>query len=221
MLRMKGIIPRARSTVRDFVRTRLPSLNRRIGTFHLSEDRQLLETSILTYLRDDPAINRILFVGCEWYTKHYEKFFKAKEYWTLEIDPAKRRYGGRRHIVDSLKNLGLHAPRDYFDAIVCNGVFMKTAIETREEAEPSFEACIDCLRTGGWYILGWNDTDELRPYPPCESPALAALIPTAFPSLGASEHRTNTSYRHTYTFYTKPKPLPGDVTAAPTVLVRK
>ena len=111
MPRMEGIIPRARSTVRDFVRTRLPSLNRRIGTFHLSEDRQLLETNILMYLRDDPAINRILFVGCEWYTKHYEKFFKSKDYWTLEIDPAKRRYGGRRHIVDSLKILGYTPPK--------------------------------------------------------------------------------------------------------------
>ena len=114
MPRMEGIIPRARSTVRDFVRTRLPSLNRRIGTFHLSEDRRLLETNILMYLRDDPAINRILFVGCEWYTKHYEKFFKYKDYWTLEIDPAKRRYGGRRHIVDLLKNLWATRPQRLF-----------------------------------------------------------------------------------------------------------
>jgi hypothetical protein len=204
MPRIERIIPGARNALRDFLRARFPSVNRRISTFHLSEDRQFLETRILTYLRDEQAINRILFVGCDWYTKHYERFFKSKDYWTLEIDPAKRQYGARQHIVDALRNLEQHVPRDYFDAIVCNGVFMKTAIETREEAEPSFQACIGCLRKGGWYILGWNDTDELRPYPPSESAALRVLVRTAFPSVGTSEHRTDTSYRHTYTFFNKP-----------------
>lgn len=199
-----SVVTEARNAVRDFLRARAPLLARHIGTFHLSEDRKLLESVILTYLRDDSAIKRILFIGCEWYTKSYESLFRSTEYWTLEIDPAKRRYGARRHIVDALKNLERHAPAEYFDAIVCNGVFMKTAIETREEAEPSFEACRHCLRSGGWFVLGWNDTDELRPYPPSESASLAALTRSAFPPLGVSEHRTDTSYRHTYTFFTKP-----------------
>lgn len=194
----------ARTRVRDFLRTRAPLLVRYISTFHLAEDRRLLETAILAYLRESPAINRILFVGCEWYTKPYESEFRDKEYWTLEIDPNKRRFGARRHIVDALRNLARHRPPDYFDAIVCNGVFMKTAIETPEEAEPSFEACSRCLRPGGWFVLGWNDTDELRPYPPSESPALAALTRASFPPLGVSERLTDTSYRHTYTFYRKP-----------------
>jgi hypothetical protein len=199
-----SVVTETRNAVRDFLRARAPFLARHIGTFHLSEDRKLLESVILTYLRDDPAIKRILFVGCEWYTKPYESLFRSMEYWTLEIDPGKRRYGARHHVVDALKNLERHAPAEYFDAIVCNGVFMKTAIETREEAEPSFEACRHCLRSGGWFILGWNDTHELRPYPPGESPSLAAFTRSVFPPLGVSEHRTETSYRHTYTFFTKP-----------------
>jgi hypothetical protein len=190
--------------MRDFLRKRAPMLARRLGTYHLMEDRKLLESVILANLRDDPAMSRLLFVGCEWYTKPYEALFEAKEYWTLEIDPDKRRYGARRHVTDTLRNLERHVPTDYFDAIVCNGVFMKTAMETREEAEPSFEACRRCLRRGGWFILGWNDTDELRPYSPHESSALAAFDVTAFPPLGKSELLTSTSYRHTYTFYTKP-----------------
>lgn len=199
-----SVIKRTRNAVRDFCRARAPGLVRHVSTFHLTEDRKLLEAVILTHLCHDPAVKRILFVGCEWYTKPYESRFRSKEYWTLEIDPGKRRYGAPRHVVDALKNLARHAPPDYFDAIVCNGVFMKSAIETREEAEPSFSACEHCLRPGGWFILGWNDTDDLRPYPPSESTVLAALTRTRFPPLGTSEHRTDTSYRHTYTFYRKP-----------------
>jgi hypothetical protein len=199
-----GVIWQARNAVRDLLRRRAPSLFRRFSTFHLSEDRKLLESVILGYLRDDPGVKRLLFVGCEWYTKPYASLFQSKEYWTLEIAPGKRCYGAPLHVVDALKNLERHAPANHFDAIVCNGVFMKTAIETREEAEPSFEACRRCLRSGGWFVLGWNDTDELRPYPPSESPGLAAFEPTVFPPLGVSEHLTDTSYRHTYTFYKKP-----------------
>jgi len=164
----------------------------------------MLEAVILASLRDDPWVDRILFVGCEWYTKPYERLFRNKEYWTLDIEPDKRRYGGRRHVTDALRNLDRHVPGDYFDAIVCNGVFMITAIETREEAESSFSACRHCLRPGGWFILGWNDIDELRPYPPSDSAALSAFIPTPFPALGATEVLTPTNYRHTFTFYRKP-----------------
>jgi len=199
-----GFIRHARYVLRDFMRMHAPWLARYIGNFHLGEDRILLESTIFANLRDDADMNRILFVGCDWYTKPYESMFQTKEYWTLEIDAKKRRYGARRHVADALKNLGHHVKAGYFDAIVCNGVFMRTAIDTREEAEPSFEACHRCLRPGGWFILGWNDTDELRPYRPSESPALAAFEPAVFPALGVSEFLTNTDYRHTYTFYKKP-----------------
>lgn len=193
----------ARNAVRDLLRRRAPYLIRYISTFHLTDDRILLETVILPYLRDDPAVKRVLFVGCEWYTKPCESKFRAKEYWTIDIDPNKRRFGARRHMVDALRNLERHRPADYFDAVICNGVFMKTAIETRDDAEASFRACWRCLRPGGWFVLGWNDVDELRPYPPSESPTLAAFTRTSFPPLGASEHRTDTSYGHTYTFFRK------------------
>jgi SAM-dependent methyltransferase len=189
---------------RPFLERNAPSLLRVFGSFHLTEDRRMLETVILSGLRDDPLVSRILFVGCEWYTKPYGKLFRDKEYWTLDIDPDKQRYGARRHVTDALRNLGRHVPENYFDAIVCNGVFMVTAIETREEAEPSFVACRRCLRPGGWFILGWNDTDELRPYPPSDSAALSTFTSTEFPALGAREVLTQTDYRHTFTFYRKP-----------------
>lgn len=199
------IVVSARAGVRDFVRRHAPSLACRLGTFRLSEDRRLLEQVILADLRDDPGIRRLLFVGCDWYTTPYQRMFAAKEYWTLDIDPEKRRYGGAHHLVDELKNLRKHASDGYFDAIVCNGVFMKTAIEQAEEAEPSFAACFECLREGGHFVLGWNDVDELRPYPPSQSATLARFERAAFPALGVSEYATDTSYRHTYTFFRKPR----------------
>ena len=193
-----------RTAVRDFVRFNAPLAARRISTFHLSEDRVVLETKILTQLRDDRAIQRILFVGCDWYTKAYESIFSNKDYWTIEIDPRKRHFGARRHIVDALCNLGDYCPANYFDAIVCNGVFMRTAIETFEEAEASFTACRRCLRPNGWFVLGWNNTDELRPYPPSESPTLATFQRAPFPGLGVAEYTTETSYRHVFSFFRMP-----------------
>lgn len=190
-------------TIRALLRRHAPVLARRLGTFHLTEDRRLLETVILAQLRDDPEVRRLLFIGCEWYTKPYERLFTSKDYWTLEIDPDKRRYGARHHVADALRNLAHHAPADYFDAVVCNGVFMRTAIETREDAEASFAACRHCLRPGGLFVLGWNDTAELRPYPPSESPELAKLKRAVFAPLATDEYATATSYRHTYTFFRK------------------
>lgn len=200
----QSLLKPARQAVRDLLRRHAPTLASRLGSFRLTEDRQLLESVILTYLRDDPAVARVLFVGCEWYTKPYERLFAGKEYWTLEIDPSKRRYGAARHVVGALLTIDTHVPADYFDAIVCNGVFMRTAMEDRDEAEASFAACRRCLKPGGWFVLGWNDTTELRPYPPSESAELARFERAVFPPLGVSELATDTSYRHTYTFFKKP-----------------
>jgi hypothetical protein len=178
------------------------SFRRRV--YERLEDRRILTSVIFPALRDESTVRRILFVGCEWYTKSYEEVFCEKEYWTLEIDADKRRYGAKHHIVDALRNLDRHVNPEFFDAIICNGVFMKTAIETREEAESSFESCYRCLRSNGWFVLGWNDVDHLRPYNPIESHALGKFRRTEFPVLHTSEYITDTTYRHVYTFFAKP-----------------
>jgi hypothetical protein len=196
--------------LRDYMRRHAPLLLREISNFHHTEDRRILETVILAHLLADPQVQRILFVGCEWYTKPYERMMRSKEYWTLEVDPDKRRFGARLHVCDTLVNLDRHCPPGFFDAIVCNGVFMKTAIEDRDEAEHSFKVCRRCLRDGGWFILGWNDIDWLRPYPPSESDELANLELTVFPPMGVKEYLTDTTVRHTYTFYRKPAGVLAD-----------
>lgn len=194
----------ATDSLRRFLQTHAPTLSRRFSDFHRQPDRKLLETVILAHLAQAPDVKRILFVGCDWYTQPYRQLFRRKIYWTLDIAPNKRRFGAARHVTDRLCNLRDHAPADYFDAIVCNGVFMKTAIETFEEAEPSFEACFECLKVGGWFVLGWNDTEALRPYPPSASPRLARFERADFPGLGVQEVLTPTEYRHTYSFFRRP-----------------
>lgn len=194
----------ATDALRRLLQRHAPALARPISHFHRQPDRRLLETIILVELARDPLIQRVLFVGCDWYTQHYARLFRDKVYWTLDIDPEKRRFGADRHLTDRLINLQSHFPPDHFDAIVCNGVFMRTAMDTREEAEPSFDACLACLKPGSWFVLGWNDTDALRPYPPAESPALQKFARAEFPGIGTHEVLTPTEYRHTYTFYRRP-----------------
>jgi hypothetical protein len=203
---LDGLVRSAKDKVRDAIGRYAPYLVRHVTNFHRLEDRVLLETVILPFFRDQPELRRILFVGTEWYTKPYEKLFVDKEYWTLEIDPANSRYGSARHVIAPLKDLPAFAPANYFDAIIANGVFHSSAISSREEAEPSFEACRLCLKPGGWFMLGWNDRAEFRPYPPSESPALAAFDPAPFAPLGTAEYRTDTDYRHVFSFYRKPVP---------------
>lgn len=191
--------------LRQLLQRHAPGLSRRVSDFHRQPDRLLLEREILPGLAAMPDVARVLFVGCDWYTHSYARLFPRQDYWTLEPDPGRARYGSRRHhVVGPLRALPEHVAAGSLDAIVCNGVFMRTAMETREEAEPSFRGCFEALRPGGWFVLGWNDTEVLRPYPPSESAALGRFRPAVFPGLGVSELVTPTEYRHVYSFYRRP-----------------
>lgn len=195
---------KAKRRIQHLIRTRTPGLARHLDGFHRIEDRRILEEVIFPYLAGDRRMRKLLFIGCDWYTKSYEDYFKRCEYWTIEIDPKKRKYGSKRHIIDALWNLPEHFDCGYFDAIICNGVFMITAIEKRDEAERAFGACYTCMRRRGLFILGWNDTSELRPYPPEESEVLTKFDKFTFPPLETNRYLTNTDYRHVYSFFTKP-----------------
>lgn len=87
-----------------------------------TDDRRVLEDTILPAIARTPEYRRILFIGCDWYTRGYQKLFAARDYWTMEIDPAKSKYGARQHIVDSAENIAQHFQPDSLDFIVCNGV---------------------------------------------------------------------------------------------------
>lgn len=168
-----------------------------------TEDRRLLERVMLPYFAAEAAFTKVLFVGCDWYTRHYEGLFAGREYWTLEKEPRRRKYGAARHVTDALANLGAHFQDGAFDLIVVNGV-LGWGLDDREEAELSLGACVRALREGGVLVLGWNDVAEKRPLPPEESRSLQQLRPWSFPPLGSARHATATANRHTFSFYERP-----------------
>ncbi len=183
------------------------SVSRRCGfdLHHNSPDRLILEDIIIPHLIASSEFKRILFVGCDWYTKPYKKFFKTQEYWTIEIDETKKRYGAKNHIIDSIQNLSNHVSQNYFDVIIHNGVF-GYGVNTKEDTEESFNQCFQALRAGGILVFGWNDVPQFKPFPVIEEcQSLHKFEPFLFAPLSTANYLTpNTQLRHTFNFYIKP-----------------
>jgi SAM-dependent methyltransferase len=181
-------------------------------SLHLNTpDRYVLEGSIIPYFVNRNEFYKILFVGCDWFTKPYNNYFKDKEYWTIEIDENRKKYGSKRHIVDSLLNLNNHFTNDYFDVIVYNGVF-GWGINSREDTETSFQQCFQCLRPGGILVFGWNDIPEAKPFPVIEEcQTLQKFEPYFFHPLSTIQYSVpdksdEQKFRHVFNFYMKPLP---------------
>jgi len=189
--------------IRRFLRRRL-----RLATPIDSHDRRVLEQLIFPGYVDTAAVKRVLFVGCDNYTAHYERrFFAGCEYWTIEPDPKMRRYGAKlRHVVAPLEELAKHFPERHFDLIVCNGVY-GWGLNTAEQCETAFAQCYACLNNGGHLLIGWDDvpthTDRASVLLP-ELASLAQFEKFRFPALGTWRYVTDTPYRHIYEFYRKP-----------------
>ena len=132
-------------------------------------DRKLLEGVILPYFARRATFQRVLFVGCDAYTAWYEKFFRTREYWTIDIDPEKRVHGAERHVTDDIANLQSHFPDRYFDLIVLNGV-IGYALNDPIAVERACRSCGAALRSGGILSVGWNNYPHL--VQPDDVPAL-------------------------------------------------
>ncbi len=167
-----------------------------------TEDRRILEGTILPAIAGSPEYKRVLFIGCDWYTKGYQRLFSECDYWTMEIDPAKSKYGARQHIVDTAENLALHFKPDSLDFIVCNGV-IGWGLDDKPGIEKMLESCWLCLREKGVLMIGWNDVPEHSPVPLSDLESLKKFRPYVFPELGKSELLTDSDLRHTYNFYIK------------------
>lgn len=166
-----------------------------------TEDRRVLEQVIFPYFLSLDRVRSILFVGCAWYTKHYEPvFFLSRMLWTIDPDPHARKFGARQHIVAPLEELERHFALGHFDLILCNGVY-GFGLDTLAQCERAFEACHACLRPGGYFLLGWDDIPARTPVPLAEVASLRRFKPFVFPPLGAARYTTDTPYRHTYDFY--------------------
>jgi hypothetical protein len=147
------------------------------------------------------GLRSILFVGCDWYTRHYERtFFRRTDYWTIDISPRARRFASRRHVVGPLERLDEFFPEQRFDVIVCNGVY-GFGLDGRQQCERAFELCHSRLVDGGHFLLGWDDLAARTPVPLEEIASLRLFRTFVLPPLGACRYVTDTPYRHTYDFY--------------------
>jgi hypothetical protein len=168
-----------------------------------TEDRRVLERVIFQHYRRDPHIKTILFVGCESYTAHYERcYFGAHEYWTMDPDPTRRKFGAKHHIVARLEEIGRYFPDGFFNLIICNGVY-GWGLNDAGDCDTAMTQCYVCLADGGHMLLGWNDVPERDPVPLAQLRSLSRFSPYSFPALGAWQYVTETPLRHTYYFYQK------------------
>jgi SAM-dependent methyltransferase len=170
----------------------------------ITHDRYILEQKIIPYFVERKEFAKVLFVGCGSYTKHYEKWFEKKEYWTIDINPMKKIYGAKNHITGSMSDLKLHFKDNDLDLILCNGVF-GWGLNDKKDVEEAFSGCYESLREGGVLVVGWDDVPDKKPFPleSCES--LSRFQPYFFPPLSTSEYRhlTDKSDRHVFNFYIK------------------
>jgi hypothetical protein len=166
-----------------------------------TEDRRVLEQVIFRHYAARADIRSILFVGCQWYTRHYGRtFFATRDYWTIEPDEKARKYGAPRHVVAPLERLDAFFPEGYFDLIVCNGVY-GFGLDTLEQCETALGHCHSRLREGGELVFGWNDVPARTPVPLTSLRSLARFRKVPFPAFGSWRYLTDTPYRHIYDFY--------------------
>jgi SAM-dependent methyltransferase len=168
-----------------------------------SEDRRILEQVLIPHYVSRDDIRKVLFIGCNPYTAHFPRMWPGIEYWTIDVNPRQKRYGSDNHIVDTVENLRSHFEKEYFDLIICNGVY-GYGLNTKPVCERAFQACYDCLRGGGEFLFGWNQLPEYTPVPLTEIIALMQFQPNPSAVLGEWRFVCDSSMFHTYDFYVKP-----------------
>lgn len=184
-------------------RTRLARFALGLPTPLDTEDRHVLEEVIFKDYLARPDVQSVLFVGVDWYTKHYDRaFFRGKNFWTLDMLPGARKFGARQHVTCPLAEAPRHLAAESFDLIVCNGVYGH-GMNAQEDCEGGFQACFTLLRAGGYFVLGWNDVPEHTFAPLSSLQSLAKFTACELPALGTHKYLTNTPHRHIYQFYEK------------------
>lgn len=172
----------------------------------LSPDREILEKVILPEYARRQDIKSVLFVGCDWYTRHYEKLFPGRDYLTLDFDAWKKQFGAARHIVAGMEDIDSHIEVNSLDLIICNGVF-GWGLDSKEACERAFNGCFNTLRPNGELVIGWNDKPESRPVDLSSLESLARFDPLVVNPFKVSQYLANPNNMHTFNFYIKPQAL--------------
>jgi hypothetical protein len=172
----------------------------RLPTPLATEDRRVLEQIIFKHYAARDDIRSILFVGCQWYTKHYERLFPQRNYWTIDQYAPARKYGARQHVTAPLERLDEFFPAGYFDLVICNGVY-GYGLDTLEQCELALTRCYDRLRADGEFVFGWNNVPARTPVPLESIESLKRFRKVVFPEFNSWRYVTDTPYAHTYDFY--------------------
>lgn len=162
-------------------------------------DRVVLEKVIFPELVRSPQYQRILFVGCAWYTLHYPNLFKTKNFTTLEIDPSQQCFGAREHIIDSCEHLERYFQRGQLDCIVFNGVY-GFGLDDANDVDRTFTAMHRVLRDKGLLVFGRNDLPQHSPCSLDDIPSIAYFETVVFAPLGSSEYSSDPINRHVFQF---------------------
>jgi hypothetical protein len=166
-----------------------------------TEDRRILEQVVFPHFLRLPNTQRILFVGCDWYTKHYERaFFRGRDFRTIDVSEKARKFGASKHTVAALGELDAHFAEGYFDIIFCNGVY-GFGLDSAADCEIAFDRCWSRVRDGGYFVLGWDDIPARTPVPLDQIKALSRYQRLPVAEFGSWRYMTNTPYRHTYDFF--------------------
>lgn len=145
-------------------------------------DRRVLTQDILGALARDSSVQRILFVGVQWYTKDYPALVRGKAFATIDPEPKVAPFGGTPHVIGFAQDIERHFPGEPFDAIVMSGV-IGFGLNDRAGVNAALTACASRLRSGGWLVLGVN---ELAPthVNPTLTDAASSFTPAGFGGLG-------------------------------------
>lgn len=177
----------------------------RVPLTHRTPDRAVLEQSILPWLAGQPAFDRVLSVGCDWYTSKYNQVFGRRRLVTMDIDPVKRRYGSKEHIVASMSDLGAFFPEGSLDLVICNGV-LGWGLDDLADIDKAIAATWRALRPGGGFLLGWNDISPHNEVPLTLIPALERFDPAKIAPLGTHCARIESPNNHVFSYYSRPAP---------------
>jgi hypothetical protein len=169
----------------------------------LTEDRRVLEQIIFLHYCDNPLIKTVLFVGCDSYTAHYERqYFAGHNYWTIDPDAGRRRFGAKQHVTARLQELDRYFSAGFFDLIIFNGVY-GWGLNTSEDCAIAAARCYFCLSDAGHLVFGWNDVPESDPAPSARVSCFYRFSTCSLPAFGDWQYLTDTRNRHTYNFYQK------------------
>jgi SAM-dependent methyltransferase len=116
---------------------------------------------IFPQISSDGAIERILFVGVEYYTWHYSKQFRHKQFHTLDIEEDHAAFGNQGlHTIGSVADLTTLFGTDVFDLVLINGL-VPAHLSEKTQIDQALVESFRVLKSGGRLIIGWNNYGTL------------------------------------------------------------